>query len=64
MDEKRTFKELILYKIDRTLAVVGIVAVTALALWQANEQVALVGIGALGGYLGAKATTSKVDNGK
>jgi len=54
----RTFKEMLLYKLDRTLAVGGIIGITVVSLVLANEQVALVGIGALGGFLGAKAVTT------
>lgn len=59
MDEtttKRTFIELALYKIDRTLAVVGIVVLGCVAVrFPDTSQVVSGAISALGVFIGAKA---------
>lgn len=53
----RNLKEMLLYKIDRTLAILGIVILGAWALKiGTNEaiQIAMAAIGMLGGYVGGR----------
>lgn len=53
----RTLKEMLLYKMDRTVAVVGVVAVAVYAVYLGSEaalQVAMVAVGGLVAYLGVK----------
>lgn len=50
----RKLKELLLYKVDRTVAIVGLVLVALVALYLKQENVAMAAVGALGVYVGAK----------
>ena len=53
----RNIKEMLLYKVDRTLAILGIVILGAWALKiGTNEaiQIAMAAIGMLGGYVGGR----------
>lgn len=50
----RTIKELMLYKVDRTLAIVGLSAVTITALILGHKEVASMGVGGLAAYIGGK----------
>ncbi len=56
--ECRTVVEYILYKLDRNIAVCGIVAISVLALlyWQNDSglQVCTAGLGGLVGYVGGR----------
>jgi len=59
----RTFKEMLLYKLDRTLAIAGVVAITIIALFVGVYEVAIAGVGILGVYAGTKNTAKTVSNG-
>jgi len=58
--ECRTVTEYLLYKLDRTLAVAGVIVIALCALWwvSANEalQIATAAVGGLIGYIGGRAT--------
>jgi len=60
LEEKngRSFKELLLYKIDRTLAIAGLVAIGLAVCFTKVEdpstQIAIAVIGALGVYIGGR----------
>lgn len=54
---KLTIKEYVLYKLDRTLAIVGlvIIGVWSLAkLTPETSQIAIAVVGVLGGYIGGR----------
>jgi len=55
---QRSFKELLLYKIDRTLAIAGLVAIGLAVCFTKVEdpstQIAIAVIGALGVYIGGR----------
>jgi len=60
--ECRTFKEMILYKMDRTIAIVGIILLGALALSfktvnTTASQIVMVAIGGLVTYVGGRTGT-------
>lgn len=53
----RTLKEMLLYKMDRTLAVTGIILLSGFALWLRMPETTAaggIGIGALASYIGSK----------
>jgi len=55
--ECRTIKEMILYKMDRTIAVVGVVILGAWALSKAQPdayQISMAAVGGLVGYIGGR----------
>ena len=55
--ECKTLKEMLLYKMDRTIVVLGVVGLSAYAFYlRTPETIAAgsLGIGALAAYLGAK----------
>jgi hypothetical protein len=58
-EECRTIGEYILYKLDRTLAVIGVIviAITAMFLIARQEamQIATAAVGGLIGYIGGRA---------
>jgi type IV secretory pathway VirB2 component (pilin) len=58
--EDWNLKQLLLYKLDRTLAVIGVVILGLMAMQnpESDSQVALVGIGGLVTFIGAKAAMS------
>lgn len=57
-DECRSIGEFILYKVDRTLAIVGVIAIAMLALYLAkgpdSMNIATAAIGGLVGYVGGR----------
>lgn len=56
-EECRTLKEMILYKIDRTLAILGVIALGTLALRVGTPdttQITMAAIGGLVGYIGGR----------
>ena len=56
--ECRSIGEFILYKVDRTLAILGVVAIAMLALYMAkgpeSMNIATAAIGGLVGYVGGR----------
>ena len=53
----RTLKEMILYKVDRTLAILGVIVLGAWALYIGTTdsiQIAMAAIGGLVGYVGGR----------
>jgi len=57
--ECKSIGEYILYKMDRTIAIIGLVALGLFALYKGgNEslQIAIAVAGVLGGYVGARAS--------
>lgn len=53
----RTLKEMILYKMDRTLAVVGLIVLSGFAFYLRTPETITagsLGVGALAAYLGVK----------
>ena len=55
--ECRTLKEMLLYKLDRTIAVVGLVLLSGFAFYLRTPETVTaggLGIGALAAYLGVK----------
>lgn len=55
--ECKTLKEMLLYKMDRTLAVVGLIVLSGFALWLRTPETITaggLGIGALATFLGVK----------
>jgi hypothetical protein len=57
-DECKSIGEFILYKVDRTLAILGVIAIAMLALWLAkgpdSMNIATAAIGGLVGYVGGR----------
>lgn len=57
-DECRSIGEFILYKVDRTLAILGVIAIALLALYLAkgpdSMNIATAAIGGLVGYVGGR----------
>jgi len=56
--ECKTILDLVLYKIDRTLAVCGVIAIAMFALWVCKAldgmNIATTAIGGLVGYIGGR----------
>ena len=55
----RTFKEMFFYKIDRTLAILGIIALGIWALHIKTPEsinLAVAAVGVLGGYVGGRSS--------
>ena len=55
--ECKTLKEMLLYKMDRTLAVVGLIVLSGFAIYLATPETITaggLGIGALATFLGVK----------
>lgn len=56
--ECRTLTEAILYKLDRTLAIVGVIAIAIVSLWFVKApdsmNIATAAIGGLVGYVGGR----------
>lgn len=50
----RTGREMLLYKFDRTLAIVGLVIIGAVALYFKQTEIAMVCASGLGVYAGVK----------
>lgn len=61
LSQPRSFREMLLYKMDRTIAIFGIVVIGfyALVVYSTKNadslQVSLTALGALGGYIGGRA---------
>ena len=52
-----TVKEYLLYKLDRNIAIAGMILLAGLALWRATPesvQIAMAVIGGLVGYIGGR----------
>lgn len=56
--ECRTLAEYVLYKLDRTVAILGIIVIALVALWMGKApdslQIAVAAIGGLVGYVGGR----------
>jgi len=53
--ECRTIGEYLLYKLDRTIAIVGVVLIAMVALWKGlDPNIATAAIGGLVGYVGGR----------
>jgi hypothetical protein len=56
-NDKRALKEMLFYKLDRTLAIMGIIALGGMALYIRTAeamQVTSLAMGALAGYIGGR----------
>ena len=55
--ECKTITQYMLYKLDRTLAIVGLIVLGGFALWRGGTeslQIAIAVVGALAGYVGGR----------
>jgi len=50
------FSQRLLYKMDRTIAIIGITLMGIMALSNNLEQLAIAAVGILGGYVGGRAS--------
>ena len=57
-EECKSIGEYVLYKLDRTLAILGVVAIALLAMWVCKPteamQIATTAVGGLIGYVGGR----------